>query len=271
MATVIFSFEGKETYIQCLKEDKMNDICNKFSSKLGININMLYFLYNGNQINLQLTFEKQANSLDNKRNQMNILVYKHENDGLKCKKCGESISLPLLDNILKNNCNQKDILIELKNQIENIINLHDINEIIRKIKLIKIVINDLIIENEKNQKEFKNILNNALNIKNNNTNNENNNINKLNQKQKNYNFEIVQSEFNSSEEKMIKAFVVDSVSKYSDYKEISKSIGNKCNNWKNGIWIISVGEKDKYASMSNCQNWIGGYIDSYKILLFYST
>ena len=101
MVKVIFLLEGKETYIQCSKEDKMKDICNKLSSKIEININLLYFIYNGNQINLQLTFREQANSLDNNRNQMNILVFKHENDGLKCKKCGENISLPLLDNILK--------------------------------------------------------------------------------------------------------------------------------------------------------------------------
>ena len=38
MAKVIFSFYGKETHIQCLKEDKMKDICNKFSSKININL-----------------------------------------------------------------------------------------------------------------------------------------------------------------------------------------------------------------------------------------
>ena len=52
----------------------MKDICNKLSSKIEININLLYFIYNGNQINLQLTFREQANSLDNNRNQKNILV-----------------------------------------------------------------------------------------------------------------------------------------------------------------------------------------------------
>ena len=44
MAKVVFSLDGKETHIQCLKEDKMKDICNKFSSKINININFLYFV-----------------------------------------------------------------------------------------------------------------------------------------------------------------------------------------------------------------------------------
>ena len=170
MAKVIFSFDGKETHIQCLKGDKMKDICNKFSSKINVNINMLYFLYNGNQINLELTFEEQANSFDNNRNQMNILTFRHENNGLKCPKCGENISLPILDNILKYNKNQKDILIEIKNQIENIINMNNVNDIIRKIKLMKIILDNLITENEKNQKEIENILNNSI-ISNNNINN----------------------------------------------------------------------------------------------------
>ena len=113
-ARASFSFEGKDVKIQCLNEDKMKDIYNKFSSKLNLNINLLYFIYNGNQINLELTFKEQANSLDKNRNQMNILVFRHENDGLRCQKCGEIISLPILDNILKYNNNQKDILIETK-------------------------------------------------------------------------------------------------------------------------------------------------------------
>ena len=74
MAKVVFSLDGKETHIQCLKEDKMKDICNKFSSKINININFLYFLYNGNQINLELTFKEQVNSFDNNRNQMNKYI-----------------------------------------------------------------------------------------------------------------------------------------------------------------------------------------------------
>ena len=97
---------------------------------------------------------------------MNILAFKKENDGLRCQKCGEIITLPLLDNILKNNKNQKDILIEMKNQIKNIIDLNDINDIIRKIKLIKILIENLISENEKNLKNIQSLSdNNKNNIK----------------------------------------------------------------------------------------------------------
>ena len=92
MASVIFTYEGLPLKVQCLKEDKMKDICNKYISKININMNSLYFLYGGNQINLELTFKEQANSIDKERNEMNILVYKIE-DELSCPKCGEKINL----------------------------------------------------------------------------------------------------------------------------------------------------------------------------------
>ena len=72
MAKVIFILEGEETYIQCSQEDKMKDICNKYASKIDININLLLFLYGGNKINLELTFREQANSIDNNRNEIKI-------------------------------------------------------------------------------------------------------------------------------------------------------------------------------------------------------
>ena len=70
MAKVIFSFNGIQTIIQCLKEDKMKNICNKYASKINININSLIFIYGGNQINYELSFQEQANSIDKKRNEM---------------------------------------------------------------------------------------------------------------------------------------------------------------------------------------------------------
>ena len=162
---------------------------------------------NGNQINLELTFKEQVNSFDNNRNQMNILVFKHENDGLKCQKCGGNISLPILDNILQYNKNQKDILIEIKNQIEIIVNqnyINDINEIIRKIKLMKIVLDNLITENVKNQKEIENILNNNINLKNNNL---NNNIKDINNLPQNYqDFHIILNDFEINEQKFEKYY-----------------------------------------------------------------
>ena len=45
-----------------------------FANKLQIDVNNLLFMYNGNRINKELTFEEQPNSFDKKRNQINVLV-----------------------------------------------------------------------------------------------------------------------------------------------------------------------------------------------------
>ena len=44
MAEVIFVYKGNKTIIECLREDKISDICLKFTSKIQININNLIFL-----------------------------------------------------------------------------------------------------------------------------------------------------------------------------------------------------------------------------------
>ena len=58
MAKAIFLFNGIQTTIQCLKEDKMKDICKKYISKINIDMHSVYFLYGGNQLNLELTFNQ---------------------------------------------------------------------------------------------------------------------------------------------------------------------------------------------------------------------
>ena len=74
MAEVIFNYEGIETIIQCNINDKMKDIINKYLIKIEKRKDNLYYLYNGNKINYELTFNEQANDLDKNRNKMNIIV-----------------------------------------------------------------------------------------------------------------------------------------------------------------------------------------------------
>ena len=56
----IFNFEGREVIIQCSKNEKMKDICQRYSNKINININSLIFLYGGNQLNFNLNFNEQT-------------------------------------------------------------------------------------------------------------------------------------------------------------------------------------------------------------------
>ena len=169
-AKVIFNLDGVDLIIQCSTEDKMRDICQRYSTKIGVSINSLIFLYGGNQLNLDLKYKDQANSLDKENKEMKVLVYKNENDGFICPKCGEKIKLNTekIDDIILSNNNIKDTIIGIKVQLDNIINNKNssINLINIQLKNINIVLNT-INENIKINIEK---LNNLLNDNNNNNN-----------------------------------------------------------------------------------------------------
>ena len=61
MSKIIFTFEGNKIEMQCSNEDKMKDICIKLAIKIDKNINNLYFLYDGNIINLELKYKERNN------------------------------------------------------------------------------------------------------------------------------------------------------------------------------------------------------------------
>ena len=69
MSQVIFTYQSIETIIQCKTTEKLKDICHRYATKIKIDIDNLYFIYNGNIINKELINEE-----DKKRNTMNILV-----------------------------------------------------------------------------------------------------------------------------------------------------------------------------------------------------
>ena len=87
-AKIIFTLDGVNITIQCSPEDKIKDICQKFATKVGSNINSFTFLYGGNQMNMELKFKEQANSFDQNNNEMNVLVDRKEIDDLTCPNCG---------------------------------------------------------------------------------------------------------------------------------------------------------------------------------------
>ena len=122
-ANVKFIFEGRDMMIQCKKEEKMREICQRYSIKLGINQNLLIFLYGGNQINSELSFESQANIIDKGKKEMNVLVIRNENDEFICPKCGEKIKLnkEKIDEIILGNNEIKDSINGIKLNIENMI------------------------------------------------------------------------------------------------------------------------------------------------------
>ena len=80
MASIIFSFDNSNILIECSKENIMRDICQKYCSKIGKDLDSLLFLYEGNPINLDLSFKEQANPININKQEVKILVRKKENN-----------------------------------------------------------------------------------------------------------------------------------------------------------------------------------------------
>ena len=130
MSNVIISYNGKETTIQCGKEDKMKDIISKYKNKSDIDINKIFFLYGGNKINLELTFNEIATN--ETKNEMKILALDFQ-DELKDE--GLIKSKDVICPQCKENCllcmeNYKIKLYDCKNgHITNNISLNEFNNI----------------------------------------------------------------------------------------------------------------------------------------------
>ena len=73
-AKVIFSFNGERIAIQCYKDDKMKMICQRFSTMINKDFYRLFYIYRGEQINLESKFNDQINPADKISNEMNIYV-----------------------------------------------------------------------------------------------------------------------------------------------------------------------------------------------------
>ena len=74
MSQVDFIYKTITTTIECNKNEKMKDICQKFASKVNIDINSINFLYEGIQIKEDLTFEKLFNIYNRNQNKMVVIV-----------------------------------------------------------------------------------------------------------------------------------------------------------------------------------------------------
>ena len=92
-AKAIFTLDGDKLAIQCKTNDKMRDICQNFSTKINKDMNSLLFLYGGNLVNFELSFNSQASKIDRDKQEMKILVYNNEDEIFICPKCGEKIKL----------------------------------------------------------------------------------------------------------------------------------------------------------------------------------
>ena len=124
MAEVIFELNQIETKIQCNMEEKMKDICEKFSLKRQLDIKNLHFLYRGDILNLDLKYEEVVKNLEDNKilvvDNTNIKNEKEriiESKDVICPKCGEICMIDFRE--------YKVILEKCKNNHENIIKIDD--------------------------------------------------------------------------------------------------------------------------------------------------
>ena len=103
MINVELIYEGQSTFIQSNSEEKMKDIFQKFSTKLQVDTDSLYFIYGGNVINKDSTLSQLIGP--SSKDTITILVYQtngpddviNPNDSLTrpkfimCPTCNENI------------------------------------------------------------------------------------------------------------------------------------------------------------------------------------
>ena len=132
---VTFIFKNMPVEIQYNEDDLMKSICQKFADKLNEDINTILFIYDGREINFQLTFNQHAKDIDKKGGKMSILVYSKfldsnkkkelKNKDIICPKCGEICLINIEDYKItlyecQNNHKCDNILLDEYENIENI-------------------------------------------------------------------------------------------------------------------------------------------------------
>ena len=119
-----FAFKGLSYIILWQSEDKMEEIFKKFATKAQIEINRIYFIYNGNKIDEKLKMNQIINKIDQSRETINILANEINQSTIieKSFKSKEIICPNCFNNILININDYKITLYNCKNN-------HTINNI----------------------------------------------------------------------------------------------------------------------------------------------
>jgi len=118
MKNVIFDYNEKNICLQCRNDDKMKDIFEKFSYKIGEPLDSLYFLYCGNRVDENLILEEILVNNDEENKEIKILACKYNEHGCAlpkkkskqviCPTCGEPSQMKIK--------NYKISIFECKNQ-----------------------------------------------------------------------------------------------------------------------------------------------------------
>ena len=88
---ITFLLGDSSINLSCNPKIKLKEICQYYCTYIQTDINSLIFLHKRKPIDLLLTFEETANSVDKNKKKMKILVNKKDNSGLICPKSEKKI------------------------------------------------------------------------------------------------------------------------------------------------------------------------------------
>ena len=106
MSQVEFDYNQEKIIIQCRPDEKMKEVIQKFLTKFDNKLsNEIFFLFGGNKLDEELTFNEIAKNIDKESNQLNILVKEEKKEekssflkkskNIICPECKENARISL--------------------------------------------------------------------------------------------------------------------------------------------------------------------------------
>ena len=80
MIHIEFEYQGSIVTIQAQADEKIDEICNKFINRAGIDKTNLNYLYSGKTLSQDLTLNQTINNYDKGRNKMRVMVIENESN-----------------------------------------------------------------------------------------------------------------------------------------------------------------------------------------------
>ena len=156
-----FTLNCVEIKIQCKSNEKIRHL-SKICNKMKKDLNAYIYIYAGENLNFDLTFEEHLQIKGNK--EMAILVFKNEDYEIICTKCEEKMKLnkDKIDEIILNNNIIKDKISGIELMIDNMIKSSLINTMNNQLKNINILLDNIIDDIQKNNVRLENLLDNII-------------------------------------------------------------------------------------------------------------
>ena len=130
-AKAIFNVNSENITILCKTNERFKDILKRLEIKIKIDINKVFFLYNGNKLDPELKYDEIINQEDKSKNIMNIIGYEMNNTIIKeekkiiskniiCNKCKEEAFISINNYMINLSCKNGHIIKNIKiNEFEN--------------------------------------------------------------------------------------------------------------------------------------------------------